>query len=442
MMGTLMGTLPVLGQESAEKQVSGSFSGEWRTYYMQTVNKGALQDFQALATGGHLAYTLRLGKSWELGAALYKTTDLGLGQWNTPDPQTGKASRYEEGLFNRLEPSADMVLLLGNLYLDYHHKGHAIRLGRMKVNTPLINSQDGRMIPTLVEGLWYAYQFPDRYGWQLGIVNRIAPRSTGDFMGIGESIGAYPAGRDPEGRTSLYPGHTRSDVVVVAHGQVRPMESLQLLAWNYYIENVSNSFYLKSQISLGGPWEVAAEWLHQNRLGEGGNGLDSLRYFDQARADLLGVQLRYGNNKSGASLAYDHILPHGRFLFPREWGREELFSFQKRERSEGSAQNHALVITYRKPLVVKKDEATVQAILSAGRHWKPPVQDPALNKYAFPDYTHLNLDFFLTLQDFPGFRPELLLTFKRAHGDLPDNPNLFFNKADLFHMSLVFNYRF
>ena len=39
---------------------SGNLSGEWRTFYMATVNKGDLKNFQALATGGYAKYVYNL----------------------------------------------------------------------------------------------------------------------------------------------------------------------------------------------------------------------------------------------------------------------------------------------------------------------------------------------------------------------------------------------
>ena len=66
----------------------------------------------------------------------------------------------------------------------------------MKINTPLINPEDGRMIPTLVQGLWYKHKTATQNFFQFGILNQIAPRSTGEFFGIGESIGTYNVGRN------------------------------------------------------------------------------------------------------------------------------------------------------------------------------------------------------------------------------------------------------
>lgn len=84
----------------------------------------------------------------------------------------------------------------------------------------------------------------------------------------------------------------------------------------------------------------------------------------------------------------------------------------------------------------------MQSILSIGRHWKPAVLNPVLNKYALPDYTHINLDLFFNLKNAKGFKPELLIVGKIANGTVPDNPNFFFNKVGLFHVDLILNYNF
>ncbi|UWX53848.1 hypothetical protein NYZ99_12000 [Maribacter litopenaei] len=189
--------LPFLlhSQNPTESQVQGTLSGQWRSYYMNTVNKGDLKDFRALATGGFLKYELKFGNNLRLGSALYNSTNMGLQDLTVPDGTTGRLSRYEEGQFDRLDLENDAVFLLGELYLEYQLKKHRFTLGRIKINTPLINPQDGRMIPTLVQGFWYKYKASPNGTFQFGVLNEIAPRSTGRFYTIGESIGTYPVGR-------------------------------------------------------------------------------------------------------------------------------------------------------------------------------------------------------------------------------------------------------
>ena len=428
-------------QKSEVSKIQGKLSGQWRTYYMNTFNKGSLKDFQALATGGNIKYQLLVNEKLEIAAALYNSTNLGLQDLTIPDQTTGRVSRYEEGLFNRMDIKNDAIFLLGELYLKYKIPKHNITIGRMKINTPLINPQDGRMIPTFVQGIWYEYQATKKSGVQVGLINGIAPRSTGRFYGVGESIGTYPVGRSATGLPNEFAGNTYSDYVILLNGNLQLTEKLYLSLANYYVDNIFNTIYLKPKFDLTTKVNLEFEWLHQNRIGDGGNKVDSLRYFSNTSSDILGVKLGYQFNKAKISLGYDRILPHGQFISPREWGREDLFSFQKRERSEGSADNHALVFYYDNDFSFSEN-VQIQSIVSVGRQWKPSVLDPVRNKYAVPDYTQINLDFFLNFAKLKNLRPEVLITSKMANGNFPNNPNFYFNKTNLVHIDLILNYNF
>lgn len=433
----------VFSQDTSDTKNQGKLSGQWRAYYMNTFNNGSLKDFSALASGGKLKYQYTFKNKFEIGAALYNSTNFGIQDLTIPDATTGRISRYEEGLFDRLDLENDAIFLLGELYLKFKLSKHEITLGRMKINSPLINPQDGRMIPTLVQGLWYKFKMKQSNIFQIGVLNQIAPRSTGEFFGIGESIGTYPVGRNTAGEGSQYFGNTNSDFIVLLNANVKLTEKIDLGVWNHYIDNISNSLYLKPRYALSKSTGLELEWLHQNQLGNGGSAIEAQRYFNQNASDILGIKLDYKWKQSTVSLAYNHILPQGQFLSPREWGREDLFSFQKRERSEGSADNQALVFNYRAANIpIQKEKLSMTSLLSLGRHWKPTVTDAELNKYAQPDYTHINLDLFLNFKNWKHMKPELLITSKIANGNIPDNPNFYFNKVDLFHVDFILNYNF
>ena len=430
------------GQDSTEIKKKGKLSGQWRTYYLATANEGNLKDFQALASGGKLNYTYKALKGLQIGAALYNTVNLGLQDLETPDAATGRINRYEEGLFDRLNLNNDAVFILGELYASYKLRDHALTVGRMKINTPLINPQDGRMIPTLVQGAWYAYKTKTDNRYQFGFLNAIAPRSTGQFFGIGESIGTYPLGRNTLGQPSQYANNTNSDFVVLLNADVKLTDKLQLGFWNYYTDNIFNNLYLRPRLNLGKGFGLQGEWLHQTKIGVGGNEQEALRYFNQNSSDMLGLKFEYVFQTSKIALSYNRILPNGQFIFPREWGREDFFSFQKRERSEGTADNHALVFYYDTQFNLFNKNTNIRSIFSVGRHWKPTVTNAVLNKYALPDYTHVNLDFFFNFIKLTHLKPELLLTAKIAGGDVPDNPNFFLNKVDMYQVNFILNYNF
>jgi len=430
------------GQDDTETKKKGKLSGQWRTYYLGTVNKGDLKDFEALASGGKLKYNYRVAKGLQFGAALYNSTNLGLQDLQVPDADTGRISRYEEGLFDRLNLNNDAVFILGEFYASYSIMQHKFTLGRMKINTPLVNPQDGRMIPTLVQGAWYAFKTKANNKYQVGVLNEIAPRSTGEFFGIGESVGTYPVGRNRNGQSSQYTGNTVSDFMVLLNADISLTDNWQIGAWNYYVDNIFNNLYLRSHFNLGKGFGLEGEWLHQSKVGDGGNEEEVLRYFNQQSADMVGLKFDYTFKATKLAMSYNRILPYGQFIFPREWGREDFFSFQKRERSEGTANNHALVFYYDSQFFLFKDSIKIRSIISVGHHWKPDVINTILNKYALPDYTLVNLDFFFNFKRLKHLKPELLLTGKVTNTDVPDNPNFFFNKVDMFQLNLILNYNF
>jgi len=434
----------IIAQENSENKKRSVLSGQIRSYYMNTVNKGTLKDFKALAVGGKLKYQYLFNDHLEFGVAVYNATNLGIQDLTNPDMATGKLSRYEEGLFDRLNLDNKAIFLLGELYLDYTLKKHSFSLGRMKIKSPLVNPEDGRMIPSLFQGFMYKFDQDKKTHFQTGIFNAVAPRSTGEFYSIGESIGTYGTGRDFEGNEALYANNTNSDFLIISNASFNLTNNLSFETWNYYTDNVSNSLYIKPKLTIAPQVDLEMEWLHQNKIGNGGNAIDSLSYFRSNSSDVLGVKLKYkwAKSKSSISVAYDRILPHGQFVFPREWGREFLFSFQKRERSEGTADNHALVMYYENTFPLLNPKSKIQTIFSVGHQWKPSVLDPKLNKYAVPDYTHINLDMFFFFDKIKNLQPELLLVAKFANGDFPENPNFYLNKTDLFHVDLILNYNF
>lgn len=444
-MRYLIGALFILlsgityGQE--KDQPKGDLSGQWRTFFLGTYNKEELKDFYALATGGNVKYVYTFNSHFKLGGALYTSLNTNIQDLTIPDPATGKLSRYEAGLFDVEDLDDRLIVIPGELFLKYTANKHALTVGRMKIISPFVNPQDGRMIPTLEQGLWYSHTPEKIYKIQAGIFNAIAPRSTSGFFDIGNSIGKYPLGRNPDGSESGYAGNTHSDYLAIANIDFTPAPYLKFEVWNYYADDIFNTFYVKPTIDLDkNGTQLAFEWVRQDRVGDGGNSAEALRYFTDASSNVLGTQLSFKSGITKITMGYDYIPEGGRFLFPREWGRESLFSFQKRERSEGTADNHAVVFTYDRTFSMNKNK--LQSTVSIGHHWKPAVTDPADNKYAHPDYTQLNVDFFFISEKLKNLRPELLLVYKKSHGDFPENPNFFLNKVDMFQVNFVVNYNF
>ncbi|MEJ2006149.1 MAG: hypothetical protein P8X57_14565, partial [Cyclobacteriaceae bacterium] len=164
-----------------------------------------------------------------------------------------------------------------------------------------------------------------------------------------------------------------------------------------------------------------------------------LRYFTDKNSNVFGIKVST-RKKVGWRLAYNRITDQGRFLFPREWGREFLFTFQKRERSEGIRDGHTLLLGFTRPFIFGKNKLNTD--VNIGRHWTPDVTNASANKYAMPDYCHINLDLSYQNENLRGFAPEILITHKASRNGNVENPNIQLNKVDMWHFSLILNYRF
>lgn len=425
--------------QKEETKNRGEVSGQWRTYFMATKNDDDLKDYAALATGGFIKYVYNFGKGIEIGSAFYGSLNFGIQDLTIPDNTTGRTSRYEAGLFDVQNLDDDFIGFPGELFVSYTHKEHKIIIGRMKYKSPFLNPQDGRMIPTLEQGINYIFN-KNKTKFQVGLFNRLAPRSTEGFSGISESIGLYPTGRHIDGSRSQYFNNTESGWIGTLNLEYKPRDNFKISLWDYYVDNLFNMVHIKPTWKISSTSTFMAEYLHQVRVGDGGNRIDSLSYFPEKSADIFGIKWIQKLRSGKISLSYNYIFDDGRFLFPREWGREFLFSFQKRERSEGSADNHAVVFYYDKLFSSEKNKW--RTVFSVGHHWKASVTDPADNKYALPNYAHINLDIFWMPKKIEGLRPELLITHKRGTGEFPDNPNFILNKVDMWVVNFIVNYNF
>jgi hypothetical protein len=186
----------------------------------------------------------------------------------------------------------------------------------MLFKSPMLNPQDGRMIPTLLQGLWYQHRGFAQ--WNFG-------------------LGYYPQGVNPYGAGN-YLGHINSPGLAVGAVRWQPASKFSLRTWNYAFLNVSNSFYTDARWNYslaeeGGQLSTEIQYIYQQALGQGGNKDPALRYFPKdMHTHIAGFKTSYERARLGLFFAYNRIFGGGQFLFPREWGRDALFTFQKRER--------------------------------------------------------------------------------------------------------------
>jgi hypothetical protein len=421
----------------------GTMHGHIRYFFMATDNTKELTDYYANALGGGIKFVTAPFKGFQLGISGFFTYNIGSSPLGDPDLETGVTNRYEIGLFDQQDPyNTSDIDRLEELFIKYSHKKGSITLGKQLINTPFINLQDGRMRPTEASGIWSEIN-TGKTKWEGGLIKHIAPRGTVKWFSVGESIGIYPMGVNPDGNRSAYRGNTYTKGLAMLGMTNKSLKYLSLQAWHMYVHNIFNTSLLQADIKhpFGekGQLLLGFQWISQFRSGDGGNYLPELRYVQDKQASTFGAMAGWEKNQFKTTLAFNRITDQGRFLMPREWGREPFYTFMARERNEGLANANALVSTFS----YKFKKPGIKTLLSLGYFDLPEPDDFLRNKYGMPSYTQMNLDI---RYDFKGWLQGLNMQFlmyhkwKTADGGLPGR--FVINKVNMQGWNLVLNYNF
>ena len=426
----------------------GKFEGHGRYYFMATDNTNNLSDYYANAFGMGIGYETPMIKGFSFNLSGFFIYNLASSDLSIADPVTGQFNRYEIGLFDVQNPKNRHDLdRLEDLNIKYTFKKGNIKFGKQHINTPFINPQDGRMRPTLIEGLTAQFKLSNKLeflgGWILGV----SPRSTIKWFSVGESIGTYPVGRGTDGKPSAYAGNVKSHWISYGGIKFQPNENTNLQAWNMHVDNVSNTSLIQAERRFpikktnGLSFLTAIQGIYQTTAGNGGNSNILLTYSQPGSEVIIyGGKLALEKKKS-LSIHANHtrIGGTGRYLMPREWGRDPLFTFMPRERNEGFGDVHAFNFVYTKIF----GKSGLVSKIGYGEYYLPDVLNAELNKYAFPSYRQLNLELRYKPKGFmEGLEFLLLYVYKGRIGEVYDNPRFVFNKVDMSIYNFVMQYSF
>ncbi|MGG7035335.1 MAG: OprD family outer membrane porin [Flavobacterium sp.] len=424
---------------------TGTTHGHFRYFFSSTTNEGNLSDYYANAAGGGIRFETNTFHNFQFAVSGFYFFNIGSSDLSKPDPITGQMNRYEIGLFDIEDPNnyKDMDRL-EELYLKYNFKKAHLIFGRQLINTPLINLQDGRMRPTGVEGIWGDYSPTDKWRFEGGWLYAISPRSTTKWYGVGESIGIYPVGVNSSGKKSGYADNLDSQGVGALSLKFTPNKNWDVEAWDYFIENISNTVFVQTKyvkpFGANRKMIAAGQMIRQNAVNYGGNVDQALTYMEKGSKSLtFGGRLGMKANQFEYSLNYNRITKEGQFLFPREWGREPLYTYLPRERNEGAADVHAMTFN----VDYQNRNSKLKTSVGVGYVNMPEVLDFEHNKYGLPSYYQSNVDVRYNFDKFfKGLDAQLLVVNKFRAGDIYDNPKYVINKVNMMLVNLVLNYHF
>lgn len=422
-----------------------TFSGHFRYFFMATENKGSLTDYYANAVGGGIKLETGRFKNFQLGISGFFVFNVGSSNLAVPDPLTGQVNRYEIGLFDIEDPANKSDIdRLEELYLKYHFKKATLTFGKQLINTPFINLQDGRMRPTEVEGLLTDIQPSKKIKLQAGYLYGISPRSTVKWFRVGESIGVYPSGVNTDGIKSAYAGHLESKGILLAGLQYQFHPNLKFRFWNQFTENIFNSALLQADyeypVSETDRLMAGAQLIRQDAVNNGGHEDPSKAYMEKGAKSLtFGAMAGWKNKRWETSLNYNRITALGRYLMPREWGRDPFYTFLPRERNEGLGDVQALTakLNYKIPTL------RFSAAVALGHYELPAVTNFAMNKYGLPSYQQLNIDLRYRFAGLlRGLDAQFLYVYKNRSGKGYLEDKFVINKVDMSLWNLVLNYQF
>jgi hypothetical protein len=419
----------------------GNLKGSIRQFSMFTNNSEGLTDYYALAIGGGLNYQSRRWKNFQITFGGFFVHDLGSSDFSKIDPVTNTISRYDAGLFDVLELNNSLISRVEKLNIEYFFKKSSLTFGKQIIKSPFVNPQDGRMTSSMMEGIYGDFNPTKKLHLEGGWLYRSSPRSTFEWFKIGNSIGTYPMGVSVDGKKSNYLSNVDSKGLLIVGGNYAFLKNTKLTAWNYLIENVSNtSFFQWNHTLPRRKIYYGLQLISQKALNFGGN-TDQIKTYMAAgsKSLVLGSSLGLIWGKNNFNINYSRITEKGRFQFPREWGRDPLFTFLQRERNEGLGDVHAFTSNFSKSLANKK----LQLDIGAGKYVLPDVKNSRLNKYGMPSYSQLNVGIKYSPKGmWDGLDFQVLFVKKWNNGELYNDEKYRINKVDMSNTNVILNYSF
>lgn len=423
----------------------GSIQGHFRYYFMATDNQNNYKDYYANALGGGLRFETAKYFGFQFAISGFYVFNTLSSDLSIADPASGSPNRYEIGLFDIENPyNRKDIDRLEEFYLKYSNETSTIIFGRQLINTPFINLQDGRMRPTGVEGLWYEYANKKKLSVNAGWLYAISPRGTTKWYYVGESMGVYPPGVNTDGTKSQYASNIKSNGVFMAGATYHLNQNFKVQLWNQFTENVFNSALIQAdfetKLNNQHKFFFAIQGIRQDAINSGGNSDPSKTYFPaNSFSQTYGARVGLKNSQHEISLNYNHITRDGRYLMPREWGREPFFTFLPRERNEGYGASDALMAKYSYQFRKHK----IKTSLASGLYKLPEVTNFRLNKYGMPSYLQINADVRYFFQGkLSGLESQLLIVGKYNLDKNINNPKYIVNKVNMVLFNLVLNYHF
>ncbi|THD67523.1 hypothetical protein E7Z59_07625 [Robertkochia marina] len=415
----------------------GEIEGHIRNYFMNTRNQGELKDYYTNALGGAIAFKTLPYKGLEAGVKgifTYRTFSADL---NEPDEITGGVSKWEHELYDATDfENFNDLDRLEELYLKYNFRQGYFTYGKMEIrDTPLLNESDGRMKPFAFKGVWLHLE--NRiHRFEVSWIDRVSPRSTVEWYDFNEALGLAFNGYQPNGVPAHYYEKTESKGIALMEYYYRA-KGWRLRYNHYYLHRMFNIGMANVEYNLPG-WRFGVQYALQVPDGFQEELPYEERYMQpDETGQVISILSEFRRSGWLFNAAYSRAFSTGRFLFPRELGRDHFYTSVQRSRLEGFGNSHVYTLQGGYNFNTRELFLLTQF---TGVHG-PEVGDLRYNKYNLDSYHLLNTKLIWNLSDFfEGLRLELF--YVRRWNMHNDDPQVVFNLSNFDQFNLIINYYF
>jgi hypothetical protein len=224
---------------------------------------------------------------------------------------------------------------LEELFIRYRFGNSYISYGKLETEyTPLLNQSDGRMKPFAHRGFWGYFNIDSQHSINLGWLDGVSPRSTTEWYDMQEGIGLFFNGFQPNGvRANYHEFYPVSGIGILNYNYQR--KNFRLEIYDVFIDKLHNTLWIEAGYVYK-DFNFGLQYVYQAPMSFSEGLAYENRYIQpDENGQVLSSQLGWGNGRFNFAFAYTHAFDTGRFLFPKELGRDRFFTSIPRSRLEG-----------------------------------------------------------------------------------------------------------
>lgn len=229
---------------------NGKYEANLRLAYINSTDSSGRK--YATSIGGIFGYETASYKGVSAKASAYISQKVAF--------LTGKKDRLNGDFFNS---KGDSFAYIGEAYINYYNKGFNIRVGRQKLDTPLNDRDDIRMLPNSFEAVTAGYGGFSDSVIMAGYVKRWAGFDSSDDISKFKEIPGYISSNGKKGEHMLEFGFMSNYV-----------KDIDFQIWYYIFDKLSNVLYedinYNYKISDNSEFNIALQFAKYNEKSSSG----------------------------------------------------------------------------------------------------------------------------------------------------------------------------